>query len=211
MTYHLAYMDLRARGEPIRWILKAVGATYTEERIDIFKQWLARKPEFEWGRVPVLVVEGKQLHQTVVICRYLGEKHHLSSSDLWTATRQQEVVEAIHDPSESVGLAFLSRVRQDEKLQTAMAEKVKKRLPELVTILESRITDHGWILSTEMTWVDVFVAAYLDIYESLLPGMLEGHPKCQCLLARVKDLPPIKAWLQERPAFHKFEDPEGIF
>lgn len=36
-------MDLRARGEPVRWLLKVLNQPYTEERIDVFTQWAMRK------------------------------------------------------------------------------------------------------------------------------------------------------------------------
>ncbi|XP_045607366.1 hematopoietic prostaglandin D synthase isoform X1 [Procambarus clarkii] len=210
MTYHLAYLDLRARGEPVRWILRALDVPFTEERIDLLENWIGRKHEFEWGRVPVLVCEGQQLHQTTTICRYLGEKHHLASTDIWKAALQQEVVEAFHDASAHVAFTFFARMRQDKVQQQFMWEKVKTRLPELVQILEARITDQGWIRSCKMTWVDVFVAAYLDLYKDYLPGLLDSFPKSKELMDRVKALPSIKAWIEKRPNWHKFEEPQGL-
>ncbi|KAG7161846.1 glutathione S-transferase gst-36-like [Homarus americanus] len=158
MTYHLAYMNLRGRGEPVRWVLKALDVSFTEERIDVLTQWLSRKNEFEWGQTPVLMVDGVQLHQTTTICRYLGEKHHLASTDLWNATRQQEVVEAFHD----------------------------------------------------MTWVDVFLAAYLESYSAYFPEILEGVSKTQALMECVMALPVIKAWLKIRPHWSSLEDPQNF-
>ncbi|KAK8726853.1 hypothetical protein OTU49_010096 [Cherax quadricarinatus] len=210
MTYHLAYFDLRARGEPVRWVLRALDVSFTEERLDFFTEWKTRKPEFEWGVVPVLVCEGVQLHQTTTICRYLGEKHQLASKDLLQAARQQEVVEAFHDVSVYVAFAFFARMRQDEMQKTVMWDKVKIRIPELLKNLETRITKQGWILSSEMTWVDVFVAAYLDTYDNYLPGTLAAAPKVKCLLEHVKAIPSIKTWIEERPDWQKFEEPEGL-
>lgn len=43
MAYLLKYMSLRARGEPVRWVLKVIGVDYSEETFDIFKEWPTRK------------------------------------------------------------------------------------------------------------------------------------------------------------------------
>ncbi|KAK7069494.1 hypothetical protein SK128_018032, partial [Halocaridina rubra] len=66
---------------------------------------------FAWGKTPVLIVSGQQLHQTTVICRYLAEKHNFISNDLWTATKQQEVAEGVHDITNIMGDVLASRNR----------------------------------------------------------------------------------------------------
>ncbi|XP_042869261.1 hematopoietic prostaglandin D synthase-like [Penaeus japonicus] len=210
MTYQLKYLSLRARGEPVRWILKAIGVDYREETIDIFKEWPSRKREFRFGKVPVLEVDGEQLHQTTVICRFLGEKHDLVSRDLWTTTRQMEVVEALHDLTNNMASALLGRVQRNEEKQRAMVGLAKAQFPVVMGNIEGRITDQGWILSQQMTWVDVFVAAYLDVYENYFPGVVAKFPLCEALRGRVQEMPAIKTWRQERPAWHPFEDPEGL-
>ncbi|KAK8726854.1 hypothetical protein OTU49_010096, partial [Cherax quadricarinatus] len=103
-----------------------------------------------------------------------------------------------------------TKMRQDEMQKTVMWDKVKIRIPELLKNLETRITKQGWILSSEMTWVDVFVAAYLDTYDNYLPGTLAAAPKVKCLLEHVKAIPSIKTWIEERPDWQKFEEPEGL-
>ncbi|KAK4317569.1 hypothetical protein Pmani_011351 [Petrolisthes manimaculis] len=212
MGYELQYMDLRARGEPVRWLLKVLEQPYTEQRIDVFTQWPLRKNDFHFKVTPVLVVDGEQLHQTTVICRYLGKKHQLASLDLWTATRQEEIMEAFHDISYYVGSALVARVLGNEALAKSNAEKVKERLPVVLQNIEVRVSEEGWILSPEKTWVDVAVAAYLDIYRDILgTTLLEDYPRTKALLEAVTSLPPIAAWLDERPPLHKFEDPEGLF
>lgn len=65
--------------------------------------------DFHFKVTPVLVVDGEQLHQTTVICRYLGLKHNLASKDLWTATRQEETMEALHDISYIMANALVAR------------------------------------------------------------------------------------------------------
>lgn len=64
----------------------------------------------------------------------------------------------------------------------------------------------------QKTWVDIAVAACLDIYRDVLgPTLLEDYPRTKALLQTVTSLPPIAAWMNERPPWRKFEDPEGLF
>lgn len=63
---------------------------------------------------------------------------------------------------------------------------------------------------SQMTWVDVFIAAYLDVYENYFPGEVAKFPLCEALRRRVQDMPVIKAWREERPPWHPFEDPQGL-
>lgn len=210
MAYLLKYMSLRARGEPVRWVLKVIGVDYSEETFDIFKEWPTRKHEFKFRKVPVLMVDGEQLHQTTVICRFLGERHNLASGDLWTITRQMEVVEALHDLTNSMGMALLARIQGNEERQRVMTGLTEVQFPVVLSNIECRITDRGWILSQQMTWVDVFIAAYLDVYENYFPGVVGRFPLCEALRRRVQDIPIIKTWRQERPAWHPFEDPKGL-
>uniref|UniRef100_W6MEW7 glutathione transferase n=1 Tax=Pagurus bernhardus TaxID=174397 RepID=W6MEW7_PAGBR len=212
MAYVLHYMDLRARGEPGRWVLKALRQEYTEDRINILTQWAGKKKDFEFEVCPVLMVDGQQLHQTLVICRYLGEKHNLASSDLWTATRQQELMESLHDVSNYVATAFISRLRGNLETAAANVKQVKVRIPVVLRNLEARISNQGWIHSDQMTWVDVAMAACLDIYQDMMgKDLLVDYPRSQALLASIKALPPVADWVTERPPFSKFEDPEGLF
>lgn len=211
MTYRLVYFNLRARGEPIRWVLRALEVEFEEEQIDLYTEWGARKQDYKWGQTPVLEVDGKQLGQTTVICRYLGEKHNMAVEDAWIASRQQEAVEYLHDASSLVAYAYYFRMQNNEDQKESFMTRVRDRLPVVVKNLEELVTDEaGWLLSPKMTWVDVFVAAYLDQYVDLIDGLLEEAPKLQELLARVRSLPAIQEWIEARPALHDFESNEGL-
>lgn len=64
----------------------------------------------------------------------------------------------------------------------------------------------------QKTWVDVAVAAYLDIYRDFLgTTLLDDYPCTKALLQTVSSLPPIADWMNERPPLRMFENPEGLF
>ncbi|CAL4173124.1 unnamed protein product [Meganyctiphanes norvegica] len=214
MSYHLQYMSLRARGEPVRWVLQAVGADYTEETVDVLTEWAQRKKDFEWKVNPVLVIGGKdKLHQTTVICRYLGEKHGLCSSDAWTKTRQQECVEAMHDACAYIGGALQERIMKNEANMKAKMITAAERTNLVMGNIEKRISPEGWVLSPKMTWVDVFLASYLDLlelYNLFSPDVSTACPKMTKLLAKVREVPAVAKRIKERPDWHMFENPNGL-
>ncbi|XP_068246960.1 hematopoietic prostaglandin D synthase-like isoform X2 [Palaemon carinicauda] len=209
-TYHLVYFNMRGRAEPIRWILLAADVDYSEEIIDVLSDWKSRKEDYDWGNVPVLMVDGNQLHQTTVISRYLGEAQNMISKDLWTVTRQQELVEGVHDATYILSDLFIARLRQDPGYQANMYNKIKGRLPIICMNVERAITEDGWIYSDEMTWVDIFVAAYFDLFTHYFPNILDNYPGCQDLVKRVSEIPKIAKRIEERPDWSDFESPKSI-
>ncbi|KAK7069492.1 hypothetical protein SK128_018030 [Halocaridina rubra] len=61
-----------------------------------------------------------------------------------------------------------------------------------------------------MSWVDAFVAAYMDVLEAYFPEILESYPKCKEIEKRVKNIPLIAQWIEKRPGWHVFENPLGF-
>lgn len=65
--------------------------------------------EFDFRRIPVLEVNGVQIHQTTVICKYLARMHGLAPSDYWEMARLEEIAESIQDISEHMAIVFTAR------------------------------------------------------------------------------------------------------
>ncbi|KAL7637907.1 UNVERIFIED_CONTAM: hypothetical protein RMT77_011520 [Armadillidium vulgare] len=205
-VYHLRYFPLRARGEPIRWMLKVCGQEFTDERFEMTK-WPSMKKEFEFEKCPVLIVKGQQLHQTTVICRYLAKCHGLAPSDPWQSVKLEEVVESVHDITEYLSLAFqANKLYNNEERMKYFVNKSKMRTYEVAEIIESTIkNEQGWIRSEKMTWADVVIAAYYDLLEVYFPEILSTVPKLQNVVRKVKEIDSIKMWISNRPPLSSFE------
>lgn len=53
--------------------------------------------ETQWGKLPLLEVDGKQACQHMAICRYLGRKAGLNGKDAWEDLKIDEIVDVITD------------------------------------------------------------------------------------------------------------------
>jgi len=76
----LTYFPVTALGEPIRWLLCYGNIEFEDYRFER-EQWPSIKPNMPFGKVPVLEIDGKTLHQTSAICRYLAKRVGLSGKD----------------------------------------------------------------------------------------------------------------------------------
>lgn len=58
----------------------------------------------------------------------------------------------------------------------------------------------GHFVGSSITWVDIFVATYIDFYEKLWDiSITEGFPAVQKLLDTVFNAKGIKEWIATRP------------
>ena len=63
----------------------------------------------EWGVVPVLEVNGMQLHQTLTIARYLARTFDLMPEDLFQQARIEALVESFFESFIPLGACFRDR------------------------------------------------------------------------------------------------------
>lgn len=112
--YHLTYFDLTGLGEPIRMLLHYGGIEFTETRV-LRQEWLALKPckllmyfllkmkilkvlAIEpLQQLPVLDVDGKRMHQSTSIARYLGKQVGLAGDNDWESYEIDAVADTVMD------------------------------------------------------------------------------------------------------------------
>ena len=98
MSIKLVYFDLYARAEGIRMLLNREKVEFEDVRIK-FSDWPQYKKdhssELEWGQIPVLYHDGKEINQSVPILKYLGKIYGYYPSDPYEAWRV--LVDSAHD------------------------------------------------------------------------------------------------------------------
>lgn len=54
------------------------------------------------GQIPVLEIDGKQIHQSIAICRYLANKVNLAGNDDFENYEIDSIVDTINDFRQSI-------------------------------------------------------------------------------------------------------------
>ena len=93
---HLKYLALRGLADLPALILEVGGVPY---RATYFgkSDFMTMKPSFEFGRLPVLEVEGHEVSQSATIVRFLAERAGLSGSTLAEKVRADTLYETYKD------------------------------------------------------------------------------------------------------------------
>ena len=94
------YFPLYGRGEKIRLLLAHAKVEHEDERI-AFQSFGARKAagEFNDGKIPVWIQNGKQYNESNSILRYLGKQYGYYPADIEEAYHADNIVDFCNDLS----------------------------------------------------------------------------------------------------------------
>ncbi|XP_011702074.1 PREDICTED: glutathione S-transferase-like [Wasmannia auropunctata] len=95
-SYKLIYYPITALAEPIRFLFSYADIEFEDERFDR-KDWPKLKDTMPFGKVPVMIVDGKKIDQSVAICRYLAKQCGLAGKNDWESLEIDSIVDTIHD------------------------------------------------------------------------------------------------------------------
>ena len=129
---------MKARAEPIRFIFAQSGVPYEDKRIEN-KDWPELKPNTPFGVLPVLEIDGKQLGDSIVIARYLGEEFGLAGSNAFENAEISAIADWIGEWVKTIS-------EKDEtkkgELQDTFGKEVIKKFND---ILEKKVSPEGWL------------------------------------------------------------------
>eukprot|EP00069_Balaena_mysticetus_P004346 bmy_17236T0 len=77
-NYKLTYFNMRGRAEIIRYIFAYLDIKYEDHRIEQ-SDWPEIKSTLPFGKIPILEVDGLNLHQSLAIARYLTKNTDLDT------------------------------------------------------------------------------------------------------------------------------------
>ncbi|XP_037074598.1 hematopoietic prostaglandin D synthase-like [Pollicipes pollicipes] len=195
----LLYFMSAGRAEPVRWILALKGVDYEDHRIVKETEWAEYKPDMPWGQVPVLYVNGEPLAQTVAICRYLAELHHLKPATPRLCARADEVAESVSDLTNKA--AEVRRASEPDRKAALRAAFLDSRLPAFLQQLEPKLVENEFLCGAEVCWADIYLATMLETIGAIC-GVADpsvGFPRTAALVSRVRQIPAIAAWIARRP------------
>lgn len=161
----------------VHWALEELGASYEKVVVDLAggehqrAEYLAKNPN---GKVPLLVVDGLPIYESLAILLYLGEtfgidkglfpRPGLARAEVvrwmcWSSVTLSEAISRLlHNSSE--------RFPDDEKNEKAAAS-AKREITELLGIAHAALERSPFLTGDAFNLADLSVAAYLPFLQRL--------------------------------------------
>lgn len=176
------------------------GMEFTETRV-LRQEWLALKPSIEpLQQLPVLDVDGKRMHQSGSIARYLGKQVGLAGDNEWESYEIDAVADTVMDFRHEVAQYYIER---DPVRKKRIKEKLDNdKLPFYLGTFEAWAEkNNGYLANGKLSWADLYfdsITCYLShfIKEELIT---DKYPNLLKVRANVYATPGIKEWVDRRP------------
>jgi len=198
MGYKLFYFNNTALGEPIRFLLSYGKIEFEDIRIK-YGDWSKVKPSMPMGQIPVLEIDGKQIHQSMSICRFLANKVGLAGKTDLENLEIDIVVDTVNDLRAKIALYHYEK---DE----AVKEKIFKPLTEeTIPFYLGKLDgiakeNNGHLALKRLTWADFYFVGMLDYLSVMAKQDLAAkYPNLIKVNENVTALEEIRNWLAKHP------------
>merc|ERR1712055_132488 len=155
-TMKITYFDIRGRAETARLVLAYAEVSFEDDRLPFppNEVWAAKKPSVTLGQLPTLEVEGKTLHQSMAIARYLAKENGLAGTNNLEGAQCDEIVDFVSDMQNAI---YTSHYTKDPAgRDAALKEVFSKTVPEGLLKLETYLNGNNQILDATPNLKDVF-------------------------------------------------------
>ncbi|XP_030388202.1 glutathione S-transferase S1 [Scaptodrosophila lebanonensis] len=197
-SYTLFYFNVKALAEPLRYLFAYGGIEYEDVRVTR-DEWPALKPTMPMGQMPVLEVDGKRVHQSISMARFLAKTVGLCGATPWEDLQIDIVVDTINDFR--LKIAVVSYEPEDEIKEKKLVTLNSEVIPFYLEKLEQTVKDNdGHLALSKLTWADVYFAGITDYMNYMVKrDLLEPYPALRAVVETINALEPIKAWIEKRP------------
>uniref|UniRef100_A0A9J2P7J0 glutathione transferase n=1 Tax=Ascaris lumbricoides TaxID=6252 RepID=A0A9J2P7J0_ASCLU len=211
-SYKLFYFNHRWRGEGARLIFAQANVPYDDVRVAA-EEWINLKPSdirrkfsvTPFGHLPVLEFDGNQLGESFAINRYLARQFGLAGNGSLESAYVDSIADAYKDFFEVTGKAVkaiaegtsANKLRDEVAYTETIAPARDAFLRPLGQFLEK--ANSGYVVGNSVSWADLIITEYLATCQSLIPGFLDCCPNIEAYVKRIRNLPNIKKWIEERP------------
>uniref|UniRef100_A0A182PUJ2 glutathione transferase n=1 Tax=Anopheles epiroticus TaxID=199890 RepID=A0A182PUJ2_9DIPT len=196
--YKVYYFNVKALGEPLRFLLSYGNLPFDDVRITR-EEWPALKPTMPMGQMPVLEVDGKRVHQSLAMCRFVAKQINLAGDNALEALQIDAIVDTINDFRLKIAIVAYEPddMVKEKKMVTLNNEVIPFYLTKLNVIAKE---NNGHLVLGKPTWADVYFAGILDYLNYLTKtNLLENFPNLQEVVSKVLDNENIKAYIAKRP------------
>ncbi|KAI6187393.1 Cytosolic glutathione S-transferase 2B [Aphelenchoides besseyi] len=203
--YQLKYLNLRAKGEPIRLLLNFVQESFEDHRENYY-EFAKNKDRYPMPRLPQLIVDGKlEICYTVPILKYLARKHGLDGESDEEKAQCDVLGARIAEYQNQLKpwvycLMGLTPPERLDELTTSVFIPVVQQ--DYAPVFENHLekTNTGYLVGDKLTWIDFMAACFTDMCVSF--GSLESLENFRRLNYHrnaVFALPQIQEHLKNRP------------
>ncbi|XP_017885409.1 glutathione S-transferase-like [Ceratina calcarata] len=198
VNYKLTYFNGTGLAEPIRFLLHQSGIKFEDKRVEHEQEWPKIKPTVPLGQLPVLEIDGKPFVQSKAIARLIARKNNLYGANEVEAYEIDATIDLVEDLRLVVGRwNWEENPEQKEKLKAPVDTKLPFTLEKLDEQLKK---NGGFFVGGKLSWADLHVTAQLDMFGNIMKTEVEkDYPELKKLVAKVRSLPKIKAYLDNRP------------
>ena len=203
MTFYYTPMSSATR---VHWALEEVGVSYEKVKMDLGAgdqrkpEYLAKNPN---GKVPLLVVDGTPIFESLAILLYLGETYGVDKG-LFPAPglERAEVFKWMVWSGVTMGDALMRIIRNttdrfpEEQRSAKAGEAAKKDLVDCWAIADKALEGKEYLVGGRFTFADLAVGGFAPITARF--GVDIGHLKnVQALAARCTSRPALMKVMHE--------------
>jgi glutathione S-transferase len=168
LTFYYAPMTSATR---IHWALEELGVAYEKVKVDL-NAGDTKKPEYlalnPNGKIPLLVVDGTPIFESLAILTYLGERYGVEK-DLYPelSLARAEVLKWMAWAQVSMGDAGGRLMRNTserfpaEQRNAAAGEGAKKELADLLGILDGALAGKEYLVGGKFSFADLSLAGFV--------------------------------------------------
>ena len=185
----------------VKIVLNEKGLAYETVRVDL-RKGEQKKPEFlrlnPYGKVPVIVDDGKVLFESCIINEYLDEKYPnplLMPKDPYARGRVRVLIDYglnyIHSPYWALRGEMIKKEGERDR---AVVEETRRTLRDLLEYLEAEIGDKPYFMG-DISLLDIALVPRFFRMESYGALPTPSLPRLGAWLQRMKERPSVKATL----------------
>lgn len=154
-TYKLTYFDITGLGEFIRYLF-SYGKIEFEERRLSQAEWAEIKPTKQWGKMPLLEIDGIEYHQSLAIGRYLAHIVGISGKDAMENFQIDMVLDTLFDFMKEVLIPFF--VVDDNERNTKVKYVFENYLPQILPQFEKlAVENNGHLALSRVSLISILV------------------------------------------------------
>jgi glutathione S-transferase len=197
MTIDLYYAPFSSSSR-VHWAVRELGFPCNEIKIDLkgtthkTAEYLAMNPN---GRVPLLVVDGTPLFESVAILLYLGDRFG-ADQGLWPAADDPARLVAMSWvvwSSSELGSAAVRYLHAAGEPKGAIATAARAEIERLLGLLEQRLDGRRYLLGDAFSLVDVALASAAGWIQHALGVDLAPFPRLSAWVPACTDRPACRA------------------